>query len=127
VDEFGIGGGMDMLARPRESSIVVPVSAIRPFLLVLDELEDEESSECEAVRDFRAGAAPSLFGSNGTADTKEEERSSAMLLPRWEIAALSRLTVRDREGISRISSTCAVNLGPYNFRAYLLNRVVGPR
>lgn len=123
MDEFGIGGGMDMLARPRESSIVVPVSAIRPFLLVLDELEDEESS----VRDFRAGAAPSLFGSNGTADTKEEERSSAMLLPRWEIAALSRLTVRDRDGISRISSTCAVNLGPYNFRAYLLNRVVGPR
>ena len=59
---------MDMLARPREPSIVMPVSAIRPFLLVLDELDDEESSECEAVRDLEAGATASLYGSSGAAD-----------------------------------------------------------
>jgi len=91
---------MDMLARPRDSSTVTPVSVNRPFLLVVDELEDEESSECEVVRDFRAGAAASLFGSKGAADVEEGAGCSTVLLPRCEPAALSRLTVRDKEDIS---------------------------
>lgn len=32
-----------MLARLRDSLILMPLSATRPFLLVLDELEDEEA------------------------------------------------------------------------------------
>ena len=120
---------MDMLARPRDPSMVIPVSAIRPFLLAFDELEDEESKECEAVRDFRAGAAASLFGSNRTADAKEEERFSAVLLPRWESAALSRLTVRDKEGISVYSyhaDMCCQARSPKNQRLSIKQGGGGP-
>lgn len=103
---------MDMLARPRDSSIVMPLSAIGPFLLVLDELEDEESSECEAVQDFRAGAAASLFGSNGVADAEEGASPSTILLPCCEPAVLSRLTVRDKADIahSHVLSTSVSKL-----------------
>lgn len=97
---------MDILARPSDSSIVTPVSAIRPFLLAVDELEDEESSEWEVVRDFRAGATASMCKSRGAAAGEERAGSSTVLLPRCEPAALSRLTVRDKENISHRYGTC---------------------
>ena len=73
-------GGMDILARPMFPSIT-PISVSRPFLLALDEFDDEESNECEVVLDLRGGKATSWDGSNAVAGESGMHDSSEVALP----------------------------------------------
>jgi hypothetical protein len=97
VDVIGVfeaDGGIEKLALPIATS-TMPVSAIRLFRPALEEPEDEDRSECEVDRCFSGGGrvSVSLDGSNGAAGVE-------VLRSACDLAPLSRLSVRDREGMS---------------------------
>ena len=79
---------MEMLARPTAPSIV-PASANRPFLLVLESCDVADSRVCDVVRDLSRGCITSFDGSSG--EGGEDGKGEALEL----LASLLLLSFRD--------------------------------